>query len=108
MLELIRFCEALKTLAEEDDGTKSKAIEILTHLMDRRFPTGDKKRSSILQIIRESLTSIFDASPDLNENTASRYRYVDFEKRNTLRSPRNDEKVLVINAREFSARRRRL
>ena len=100
--ELIRFCETLKKLAGEDDGTKSKAIEVLTHLMDRRFPTGDKKRSSILQIIRESLTSVFDASPDLNENTASRYRYVDFEKRDTLRSPRNDESVLVINTREFS------
>jgi glutamate synthase domain-containing protein 3 len=70
--------------------------------MDRRFPTGDKKRSSILQIIRESLTSIFDASPALNENTAGRYRYVDFEKRDTLRTPRNDESVLVINTREFS------
>ncbi len=100
--ELIRFCETLKTLASEDDGTKSKAIEVLTHLLDRRFPTGDKKRSSILQIIRESLTSIFDASPDLNENTTGRYRYVDFEKRDTLRTPRNDESVLVINTREFS------
>jgi len=100
--ELIRFCETLKTLASEDDGTRSKAIEILTHLLDRRFPTGDKKRSSILQIIRDSLTSIFDASPDLNENTAGRYRYVDFEKRDTLRTPRNDESVLVINTREFS------
>ncbi len=100
--ELIHFCKGLETLAIEDDDTKSKAIEVLTHLLDRRFPTGDKKRSSILQIIRESLTSIFDASPDLNENTAGRYRYVDFEKRDTLRTPRNDESVLVINTREFS------
>ena len=100
--ELIHFCKGLETLAIEDDDTKSKAIEVLTHLMDRRFPTGDKKRSSILQIIRNSLISIFDASPDLHENTDTRYRYVDFEKRDTLRSPRNDEKVLVINAREFS------
>ena len=100
--ELVHFCKGLETLATEDDLTKSKTIDVLTHLMDRRFPTGDKKRSSILQIIRESLTSIFDASPDLDGNTASRYRYVDFEKRGTLRSPRNDETVLVINAREFS------
>jgi len=100
--ELIHFCKGLEALTAEDDDTKSKAIEVLAHLMDRPFPTGDKKRSSILQIIRKSLTSIFDASPDLDENIASRYRYVDFEKRDTLRSPRNDEKVLVINTREFS------
>ncbi len=87
--------------ALDNDDAKSKAIEILTHLMDRRFPTGNKKRSAILQIIKESLTSIFDASPDLNQNTSSRYRYIDWKKRNTLRSPINDEEVLVINARDF-------
>jgi len=96
------FCEEIKKQAIGNDTVKSKAIEILTHLMDRRFPTGDKKRSSILQIIRESLTSIFQASPNLNENTTSIYRYIDREKRNTLRSPKDNEKVLVINAREFT------
>jgi glutamate synthase domain-containing protein 1/glutamate synthase domain-containing protein 3 len=92
----------LEKTAGGNDNVKGKAIEILTHLMDRRFAVGEKKRSAILQIIKESLTSIFDATPDLDQNTSGRYRYIDFEKRNTLRSPRNDEKNLVINAENFS------
>jgi glutamate synthase domain-containing protein 1/glutamate synthase domain-containing protein 3 len=95
------FSKELEKIANDNDENKSKAIEILTHLMDRRFSTGDKKRSAILQIIKESLTSIFNASPDLEQNASSRYRYIDWEKRNTLRSPLNNEKVLVINARDF-------
>ena len=91
----------LENVAKDHDDAKSRAIEMLTHLMDHRFPTGDKKRSGILHIIRDSLTSIFNASPDLNNTTFSRYRYIDWEKRNTLRSPLNDEEVLVINARDF-------
>jgi glutamate synthase domain-containing protein 1/glutamate synthase domain-containing protein 3 len=95
------FSKELENIAKENDKYKSKAIEILTYLMDRRFPTGNKKRSAILQIIKERLTAIFNASPDLNQKTSSRYRYIDWEKRHTLRSPLNDEKVLVINARDF-------
>jgi glutamate synthase domain-containing protein 3 len=97
------FCEEIKKQAAGNDTVKSNAIEILTHLMDRRFPTGDKKRSSILQLIRQSLTSIFQDSPSLSENTDGRYCHMDWEKRNTLRSPEGNEKVLVINAREFPA-----
>ena len=96
------FCEEIKKQAAGNDTVKSKAIEILTHLMDHRFPTGDKKRSSILQIIKEKLTSIFYASPSLNENSSSMYRYIDWDKRNTLRPPRDDEKFLIINTKEFS------
>ncbi len=95
------FSKELEKIAQNNDKDKSKAIEILTHLMDRRFSTGNKKRSAILQIIKESLTSIFDASPDLNQKTSSRYRYIDWEKRQSLRSPLNNEKILVINARDF-------
>jgi glutamate synthase domain-containing protein 3 len=95
------FCEEIRKQAIENDAVKAKAIEILTHLMDRRFPTGDKKRSSILQIIRQSLTSIFQSSPRPNENTTGRYRYIDWEIKDSLRSPEDNEEILVINAREF-------
>ena len=93
--------QEIKKQAAGNDRVKSKAIEILTHLMDRRFPTGDKKPSSILQIIRQNLTLIFQDSPNLSDNTAGIYRYIDWKIRDSLRSPKDNEKVLVINAREF-------
>lgn len=95
------LCENLFEQAKGSDQAKARAIDLLTHLNDYRYRTGDKKRSSILQIIRGSLTKIFASSPKLNENSSSRYRFIDWSTRKTLRAPENNEKVLVLNAREF-------
>jgi len=99
--ELKHFSDELARQAGINDEYKTKAIEVLTLINDRHFPTGEKKRSSVLTIIRESLTSIFNAGPNFNENTSGTYRYIDWDLRSTLRPPHNDEKVLVINARDF-------
>ena len=95
------LCKELTKQANLSDENKAKAIQVLTFLNDRRFPTGDKKRSSVLQIVRERLTSIFAAAPNLNGGVPGIYRYIDWDTRSTLRPPGNDEKILVINAREF-------
>ena len=95
------FCDALIAGAGNGDAHKSVAIDVLTHLNDRRFDTGAKKRSAVLQIIRESLTAMFTLSPGLDENGKSRYRSIDWSRRDTLRPPRDTERVLVLNAREF-------
>jgi len=95
------FSKEIEKAAIDNDDAKSKAIEILTHLMDRRFPTGNKKRSAILHIIKTHLTSIFNATPNLNQNAPGRYRSIDWDRRKTLRSPKNGENILVINARDF-------
>jgi len=100
--ELKHFSDELARQAGINDEYKTKAIEVLTLINDRHFPTGDKKRSSVLTIIRESLTSIFNAGANFNENTSGTYRYIDWDLRSTLRPPHNDEKVLVINAGDFS------
>ncbi len=99
---LICLCKELTKQADLSDENKAKAIQVLTSLNDRRFSTGDKKRSSILQIVRESLTSIFAASQKLNGDVPGIYRYIDWDTRNTLRPPGNDEIILVINTRGFS------
>ncbi|MCG6979892.1 MAG: glutamate synthase [Deltaproteobacteria bacterium] len=98
---LSHFCGELVKRGNRSDGAKARAIEVLTHLHDRHFPTGDKKRSSVLHIIRESLSNIFGGSPRLTENSTSAYRYLDWRSRHTLRPPQGNEKILVVNAREF-------
>ncbi len=95
------LCYAIEMLSLENDENKSMAIELLTHLNDRIFPTGDKKRSSLLQIIRDSLTVIFKSSPPIKEKAGSLYAYVDRETRDDLRAPERKEKILVVNAKEF-------
>jgi len=98
----VRFlCELLVKLAARNDQNKEMAIEVLTYLNDRKFSTGNKKRSSFLQIIRESLARIFRSTPALRDNSESIYSYIDFDFRDDLRAPQKNEKVLVVNARDF-------
>ena len=91
----------LKTLASKSNEYKDTIIEALTLLNDRQYDTGDKKRSSVLRIIREALHGIFAAIPSFSENSQCRYRFVDWKTRELLRAPNSGEEVLVINAEEF-------
>ncbi len=98
---LIHLCETLADRAGKSDDAKTQAIEVLTFLNDRKLSTGAKKRSSVLQVIRQGLTNLFAGSPAINENGASRYRHIDWATRNALRAPAPGETTLVINARAF-------
>ncbi|CCK81396.1 GltB/FmdC/FwdC-like GXGXG domain-containing protein [Desulfobacula toluolica] len=99
--QILNLCHKIEALAGTDDDKKALAINLLTHLNDRIFPTGNKERSSVLQIIRESLTAIFKSSPKIGDHQNSRYVYIDRATRKDLRSPLGDEKILVVNAKEF-------
>jgi len=98
---LERFCREVQEHSTGGDAAKAKAIDLLTYLNNRRFSTGNKKRSSVLQMVRENLTGVFLASPKLNENSNSAYRYIDWDTRKTLRAPDAHEKILVVNAQGF-------
>ncbi|MFZ1984625.1 MAG: hypothetical protein WAU91_09455 [Desulfatitalea sp.] len=98
---LIQLCEELIARSAKNDSIKTKAIEVLTFLYDRRIRTGEKKRSSVLNILGKSLTALFAASPKMNANSQSLYRHIDWETRSTLRPPQGDERICVLNAKEF-------
>ena len=53
--------------------------------------------------MRSALDRFFSSLPGLDddEGEPQPYRLIDFETRKTLRSPRRDEKTLVINAKQF-------
>lgn len=98
---LQNFCEKLIALTDGNDEEKAKAIAVLTYLNDIRMPVGEKKRSLTLQIIRDSLSGIFSATPRLDSSSGSLYKYIDWETRNTLRAPHGNDKILVLNGKEF-------
>ena len=77
-------------------------IEALTLAMDRRYPTGGKKRSSLLTILRGGLDHIFQRQPLLDDERTSSHVRVDWESRQRLRGPRPGETTLLINARGFA------
>ncbi len=95
------ICGEMTKAAASGDEARDKIIEALTLLNDRRYGTGDKRRSSVLWIVRTALTAIFDATPRMDEKADGRYRFIDWNTRHLLRAPRGREEVLVVYAKEF-------
>ncbi len=94
-------CGHIVEIASRDDEARAAAIEVLTLLNDRRYLTGDKKRSSLLDIIHRSLHEVFGDISPINGGSLSRYGHIDWETRNDLRAPSGKEEVLVANAGRF-------
>jgi glutamate synthase domain-containing protein 1/glutamate synthase domain-containing protein 3 len=93
--------EAIKGHALTEDAFKPTAITALTLLNDRRYNTGNIKRSSIQHVLKLNLDEILTATPLFKENTTSVFRRVDFATRNDFREPQNNERILVIDAERF-------
>jgi glutamate synthase domain-containing protein 1/glutamate synthase domain-containing protein 3 len=95
--------EALNLITElaEDPKYTAIAIEVLTSLNDRKYATGTKKRNHVVYFVRESLKKLFNSLPKLEENSASPYKLIDLDTRQSLRSPKPGEMTLVINAMGF-------
>jgi glutamate synthase domain-containing protein 1/glutamate synthase domain-containing protein 3 len=97
-------CMELVNIGSQNDEYKTKIIEVLTLLNDRRYDTGDKKRSSILQILKESWHKLFSNTPDLAAQDNDKiYRFIDWHTQDKLRPPQGIEKVLIIDTHEFAS-----
>ncbi|MEW6327559.1 MAG: glutamate synthase [Thermodesulfobacteriota bacterium] len=94
-------CEVTSEQASRSDGHRETAIGALTLLNDLRYPTGPLKRSSVLRIVRETLEKILEGIAPIESNSSSVYRLIKAETRHLLRPPKDGEKVLVLNARDF-------
>lgn len=79
------------------------ATGLLWLLNDRRYDCGDKKRSVVLQIVREAINCILDSTPLLGVKGPSRVRRIDWATRESLRGPQKDEETLVICSCSFRA-----
>jgi len=77
-------------------------IDALTLAIDRRYPTGAKKRSSVVTILRDGLEKIFAAQPLCDRSPAGTHLRVTWKTRERLRAPQADEKTLLIDARGFA------
>jgi glutamate synthase domain-containing protein 1/glutamate synthase domain-containing protein 3 len=100
--------DRLRNAAAEIAGkTASRAphlgIEALTRAIDRRYPTGLKKRSAVLTILRDGLERIFSQQPLLDDAREGACRRITWNTRDQLRAPRNEERTLLIDARGFAA-----
>jgi glutamate synthase domain-containing protein 1/glutamate synthase domain-containing protein 3 len=80
-------------------------IQALTLAIDRRYPTGTKKRSSVITLCRFGLETIFARQPQFSEESKGSIRRITWDTRSMLRAPVDApvgaEKTLLIDARGF-------
>jgi glutamate synthase domain-containing protein 1 len=99
------FRTVCRTLAERGAGHENTAavIETFTLLNDRKYPTGGKRRSHILHLVRSELFRLMRSLPRIKAQDPSLgpYRRIDLQTRSDLRGPARGETTLVINAAGF-------
>jgi len=98
------FRETLQAAAAQalkGDNFKAAAINGLTLLLDRRYDPGDKKRSHLLRLIMDALTTIFHDTPRIGQSPASLYHWVGWDNRGKLAAPTRPDHVLVLEAAGF-------
>ncbi len=100
--DLMDCLKEVKGWALKGDAHFEVGLAALTHLLDRCYPTYDKKRRSILQMINQTLENILRHFPSLEEEEEKGvYRLVDWETRQFFRGPIFNEKALIIDAALF-------
>ncbi len=95
------FADKMRRLAEKDDDKKTLAIQTLSKLIDRRYDTGDKKRSDVISVLEEELFKIFDSIPEIQSTSNGQFDLINWERRSKLRRPVNGDQTLVIDVRDF-------
>ena len=100
--DLMDCLRQIKVWALKGDAHFEVALEAMTNLIDRRYPTLDKKHRSVLQMLNQTLENILHGFPSLEtENEKGKYRLIDWESRQFFREPVYHEKVLIIDASLF-------
>ena len=99
--DLVDCLKQIEAWASNGDGHFEVALAALTSLLDRRYPTFDKKRRSILQLVNQTVQGMLRNLPFLQEDGASSYPLLDWKTRQLIRAPLGHEKGLVIDAAHF-------
>jgi GXGXG motif-containing protein len=98
---LDEFLQRVRRLAEADNLERAFYLETLTLLNDLRYSTGDKKRASVLTMIRECLHDIFRVAATSNGRGDNPYRRLDWQGRDGLGNARLPSEKLVVDAADF-------
>jgi glutamate synthase domain-containing protein 1/glutamate synthase domain-containing protein 3 len=79
------------------------AIEVFNLLNDRKYSMGSRKICHIIYIVRDALSELFRNMPGIAEEaaTGTTYRLINYETRDALRPPQDDEKTLAIDTSLF-------
>ncbi len=94
------FCGSIVSNTQTD-AQRAAAINGLTFMKDRRYPTGANRRARIVESVMRTLTAIFESVPSIAGDGGSKYARVDWETRDAVREPMGDEETLIVNGHDF-------
>lgn len=89
------FLAALEVEAAE--GHSHEVIELLTLMMDRRYDTGNLRRSSLLSLIDQTFARVIES---LREDRSGKYFYL--RAGDAFAEPVNEQQIAVVDARDFA------
>ncbi len=98
---LDEFLRGVRRLAESDNLERAFYIETLTLLNDLRYAPGDKKRASVLTMIRECLHDIFQVAAPTSGRGDNPYRHLDWNGRQGLGNARLPSEILLVDSIDF-------
>ncbi|HEY3248399.1 MAG TPA: glutamate synthase, partial [bacterium] len=86
--------------AERGESARADGLRSLTHLIDRRLPTGTKKRASVIAMLHTAVYGILRDVPALDGQPGSWHR-LNWSTRGALAAPPRAGHTLVVDAQEF-------
>ncbi len=98
---LDEFLQHVRKLTYADNLERAFYIETLTLLNDLRYATGEKKRASVLTMIRECLHDVFQTSEFSQGRGDNPYRHLDWQTRQSLGNARAPSETLIVDSSDF-------
>lgn len=95
--QALGFLSSLERSATDDAG-RGRAIEALGLLMDRRYPTANLRRSSLVSLYDACFAQVIDG---IRNQPSERYAFHGFDR--SIPKPRDEIHVIVVDARGFPA-----
>ncbi len=97
---LVAWLEEIRRGVRTDETALRVAFEALMRLIDRRWPTGTKKRSSILALLHSAVYRMLRNVPLVGEHPGRTHR-IDWANRARLAAPGARTHTLVVDAQGF-------
>ncbi len=95
--DVISFLSAMEQTTASDTERK-RAIDTLTLLIDRRYPTGKLRRSSLISLFDKTLATI---TGSIRQSPSEGYTFL--VKGNELPEPVSENQTMIIDAQTFPA-----
>ncbi len=94
------FAQIVKS-ASASDLAVDEYLEILTLMIDRRYPTGRFRRSRLMEKANDAVVTILRSLPRIESDARSNYALVDLKNRGRLRPPSSPYARLVVDCSGF-------